>query len=71
MTGWARLLPAAIIAREHARDVLRWADPQSAEGRRAALLSIEADLLIILMQAPGVVRLPLVFAAVLVRLARG
>ena len=33
--------------------------------------AIEADLLIILMQAPGIVRLPLVAAAVLVRLARG
>ena len=71
MTGWARLLPAAITAREHAREVHRWADPYTPDGRRAALLSIEADLLIIIMQAPGVVRLPLVCAAVLVRLARG
>lgn len=68
---WARLLPATLTAREHAKEVLRWADPQSPEGRRAALLSIEADLLIVLMQAPGVVRVPLVCAAVLVRLARG
>lgn len=68
---WADLIPVAADARAKAVDIVRWTDPRTPEGRRAALLSIEADLLIILMQAPGVVRVPLVCAAVLVRLARG
>lgn len=68
---WADLIPVAADARDRADDVVQWADPRSPQGRRAALLSIEADLLIIIMQAPGVVRVPLLAAAVLVRLARG
>lgn len=68
---WADLIPTATDARAKAADIIRYTDPRTPEGRRAALLSIEADLLIVLMQAPGVVRLPLIAAAVLVRLARG
>jgi hypothetical protein len=68
---WSRLLPATLAARDDARAVQRHAAPISEDARRAALLSIEADLLIVLMQAPGIVRVPLICAAVLVRLARG
>lgn len=68
---WSALLPTATDARERADDLRRWTDPRTLEGRRAALLSIEADLLITIMQAPAAVRVPLIAAAALVRLARG
>lgn len=68
---WPDLLPTALFARDSAEEVRRHTDPRSAEGRRAALLSIEADLLIVLMQAPWAVRAPLIAAAALVRVARG
>ena len=64
------LLPVAEL-RSRAADLRQWADLRTPEGRRAALLHIEIDLWLMLMQAPGVVRLPLIAAAVLVRLARG
>jgi len=68
---WPDLLPALLSARDLATEVRRWTDPTTPEGRRAALISAEADLLIAIMQAPWPVRLPLIGAAALVRIARG
>ena len=68
---WFDLLPTATDARAKTVDIRRWADHTTPEGRRAALQGIELDLLIVIMQAPWLVRIPLVAAAVLVRLTRG
>lgn len=68
---WPDLLPALLVSRADADAIARHAAPGSGEARRAALLSVEADLLIAIMQAPWVVRLPLIGAAALVRIARG
>lgn len=64
------LLPVAEL-RSRAVDLRHWSDPRSPEGRRAALLHIEIDLWLMLAQGPLWVRVPLLAAAVLVRLARG
>jgi len=68
---WPDLTHALLITREHAAEIERAAGSGSTDGRRAALISVEANLLLAIMQAPWVVRLPLIGAAALVRLARG
>jgi hypothetical protein len=68
---WPDLAQALLLTREHAAEIERAAGSGSTDGRRAALVSIEANLLLVIMRAPWVVRLPLIGAAALVRIARG
>lgn len=71
MDGLDRLLPLLLRARTTVEIELATGDPSTVEYRQARLIRVELDLLIGIMQAPWAVRLPLLAAAVLVRLARG
>lgn len=71
MYGPDWLLPMLLRARSTAEVELGTGDPASLEYRQARLIRAESDLLIAIYCAPWVVRVPLLCAAILVRVARG